>query len=108
MGVRKKGRRRIVCDDQEYVWYVALDDDSVYYILNIRSEDKSLILSYPIKTRTSYIISKPFSGSHQKMYDYFGKGFNVDYAGVVEWLETEPQSIERDVLIYQVKRYKSD
>lgn len=57
MGVRKKGRRKIVCNNQEYVWYVALDDDSVYYILNIRSEDKSLILSYPIKTRTSYIIS---------------------------------------------------
>ena len=46
MGVRKKGRRRIVCDDQEYVWDVALDDESAYYILNICSEDKSLVLSY--------------------------------------------------------------
>ncbi len=46
MGVRKKGRRIIVCDDQEYVWDVALDDESAYYILNICSEDKSLVLSY--------------------------------------------------------------
>ena len=61
-----------------------------------------------MKENVRRVIAKPFSRSHQKMYDYFGKGFNVDYAGVVEWLETEPQSIERDVLIYQVKRYKSD
>ena len=75
MGVRKKGRRKIVCDDQEYVWDVALDDESAYYILNICSEDKSLVLSYPIKTRISYVISKgrffPDGVCHCRCYQFF-------------------------------------
>lgn len=58
MAVKAKGRRRIVVEDKNYVWYVKIDYDSPYYILNVISEDKLLIVSCPIGTRTNYIISK--------------------------------------------------
>jgi len=58
MSVAAKGRRQIIVGDQKYIWYVALDDDSPYHLLNIVSEDKCLILSCPLKTKTDYIISK--------------------------------------------------
>lgn len=58
MGVRKKGRRKIICDDKRYIWYVEMDCDSPYNILNIVSEDKTLIIACPLKMETPYIISK--------------------------------------------------
>lgn len=58
MGVAGKGRRRITVLDKRYVWYVELDYDSSFHILNIVSEDKAFIISCPVKTDTPYIISK--------------------------------------------------
>ena len=58
MGTAKKGRRKIIVFNKSYVWYVKLDYDSPYHILNIVSEDKALIISCPLKTKITYIISK--------------------------------------------------
>ena len=58
MSVRKKGRRKIIVNKESYVWYIKLDDESPFHILNIISEDKKLIISCPLKTNTSYVISK--------------------------------------------------
>lgn len=58
MGIRTKGRRKIVVNEKNYVWYVKLDDESPYHILNIISEDKKLIISCPIQNNTPYVISK--------------------------------------------------
>lgn len=58
MGVAEKGRRKFTVSDKRYVWYVELENDSPFHILNIMSEDKALILSCPVKTDTQYIISK--------------------------------------------------
>ena len=58
MGVAKKSRRKIAVSDKRYVWWVELDYDSPYHILNIVSEDKALIISCPVKTDIPYIISK--------------------------------------------------
>ena len=55
MGVRKKGRRKITVDDKVYIWYVSPDDESDYYLLNIVSEDKSYVLTCPLKTEVSYL-----------------------------------------------------
>ena len=52
------------------------------------------------------VIAKPFSGSHRKMFDYFGKGFSIDTEQVLHWLETEPYSLHRDVLRFQIERYR--
>ena len=45
MGVSKKRRRKIICNGIEYIWYISQDCDSIYYILNIISKDKTTILS---------------------------------------------------------------
>jgi hypothetical protein len=58
MSVREKGRRKIIVGDKAYIWYVALDCDSTYNVLNIISEDKYLILSCPLQTEVEYVISK--------------------------------------------------
>ena len=58
MGVRKKGRRKITVDNKEYIWYVSLDDESDYYLLNISSDDKSYVLTCPLKMEIPYLISK--------------------------------------------------
>ena len=58
MSIRTKGRRRIIVGNLTYVWYVALDYDTPYNVLNIVSDDKCLILSYPLQTKIAYVISK--------------------------------------------------
>lgn len=58
MGVRKKGRRKIICNNETYFWYVELDCDSPNHILNIISEDKQLLIACPLNMKTPYIISK--------------------------------------------------
>lgn len=58
MSVRTKGRRKIIVNEKSYVWYVKLDDDSPFHILNIISEDKKFIISCPLKAKVPYVISK--------------------------------------------------
>lgn len=58
MAVRTKGRRKIMVDGNRYIWYVALDYDSPYYLLHISSEDKSFIITHPLNMNSPYIISK--------------------------------------------------
>ena len=66
MSVRKKGRRKIVCDNIRYVWYVELDYDSPNYILHVISEDKQLIIACPLAMNIPYIISKGNSFQSRK------------------------------------------
>ena len=66
MGINKKGKRKICVENKEYVWYVNEDYDSPYYVLNILSEDKSLIVSCPLKTETAYLICKGIVFQNQK------------------------------------------
>ena len=56
MSIRKKGRRKIVCGDKQYIWYVHYDNESPYCLLNVAAEDKSLIISCPLNMETPYII----------------------------------------------------
>ena len=58
MSIRTKGRRKIIVEGQTYIWYVALDNDSPYNVLHIISDNKNLILSCPLHTKTEYVISK--------------------------------------------------
>lgn len=58
MSIRTKGRRKIVVGNKSYFWYVAMDNDTPYNVLNVISEDKCLILSCPLHTKVDYVISK--------------------------------------------------
>lgn len=51
------------------------------------------------------VIARPFCGSHEKMFRYFGVGFHLDLPAVRHWLEGEEDSREKEVLLYQLKRY---
>ena len=63
----------------------------------------SINWNFGIEENVKRVIAKPFSGSHQAMYKYFGPGFKLDKEKALDWLETEEESRERDVLIYQLK-----
>ena len=41
------------------------------------------------------------------MVEYLGKGFSVDTENALAWLEQEPESLERNVLRYQIERYSN-
>ena len=72
MAVRKKGRRKIVCNDKNYVWYVALDYESPYMILHIISEDKKLVLCYPLETNYIVSLGRIFQGKNtDRQYHYY-------------------------------------
>ena len=58
---------------------------------------------YDISENVKRVNARPFSGSFQKMYDYFGKGFDIDVNAALDWLRNEPESRERDILTYQVE-----
>jgi hypothetical protein len=66
MGVSTKGKRKIIVENKEYFWHIGLDYDSPYHILNIFSKDKSLLVSCPLKTETSYLINKGLFFQNQK------------------------------------------
>ena len=76
--------------------------------VSLLTANQSVNWNFDMKENVRRVVAKPFSGSHQKMYGYFGKGFDIDYKGVLDWLESEPPSKERDVLIYQVEKYKNN
>ena len=61
---------------------------------------------FSIEENVRRITAKPFSGDHKKMFGYFGKGFSVDVDSALRWLDSEPSSLYRDVLSYQIKRYR--
>lgn len=58
MAVRTLKRRKIICDEISYVWYVKEDYDYPCHVLHVISENKQLILSYPLGGKVSYVISK--------------------------------------------------
>lgn len=59
MGVLQKGRRKIIVNGKLFVWYISKDGDSFdRNILHIVSEDKNIILDYPLSADKPYIVSK--------------------------------------------------
>lgn len=56
--------------------------------------------------RADYLIARPFSGSHERMYHYFGKGFELDYPKLYQWLKNEEDSREKEVLLFQLENCK--
>lgn len=63
-------------------------------------------MKFPLEDNVKRVIARPFSGSHEKMVDYLGTGFTVQIKEVLKWIETEPQSMEKKVLKYQIEKYR--
>ena len=59
MSVLQKNRRKIKYNGPDYLWYVKPDEDYCdKLILSIASNDKKLVLAYPIGAEKAYVVSK--------------------------------------------------
>lgn len=87
---------------------------NVFYPAPIFDNGKSLLTAnisvnwhFPVEENVRRVIARPFSGSHEKMFHYFGKGFDVDWDGFKKWLNMQEDTKEKEVFMYQINRYKT-
>ncbi len=57
----------------------------------------------PLEENIQRVVARPFSGSHRVTYEYFGKGFELDIERALQWLNQEPDSFYKSVLIYRLQ-----
>ncbi|MCQ2550381.1 MAG: hypothetical protein MJ134_10130 [Lachnospiraceae bacterium] len=69
--------------------------------------NQSVNWKFGIEENVKRVIARPFSGSHQKMYEFFGTGFRLDTEKVLRWIQKEDDSVEKKILEYQIHRYKN-
>lgn len=69
--------------------------------------NQSVNWRFSIEENVKRVIARPFCGSHEKMVEYFGTGFNLDIEAACQWLKQEPESRERNILEYQLRRYEN-
>lgn len=67
--------------------------------------NRSIRKNLAIEENVKRVIARPFSGSHLKMAEYFGSGFKVDTMSALQWLNEEPDTLYKHVLMYQLKTY---
>ena len=70
---------------------------------SLLNTNPSINYRLPIEENVKRVTARPFSGSHKRMFEYFGKGFNLDKKSAIAWLETEEDSFYKEVLLYQLK-----
>ena len=52
--------------------------------------------NFSIEDNVKRVIARPFCGSHEKMLNYFGKGFELNVPAALEWLDKETNSREKE------------
>ncbi|MCD7980776.1 MAG: hypothetical protein LUF32_00410 [Clostridiales bacterium] len=72
--------------------------------ISLLTANKSINRHFTIAENVKRVTARPFSGSHMKMFRYFGPGFHLDCTAALEWVTGEEPSQERDVLAYQIGR----
>lgn len=75
--------------------------------ISLLTANQSVNWHFPMEDNVKRVIARPFCGSHERMVEYLGKGFSVDTENALAWLEQEPESLERNVLRYQIERYSN-
>lgn len=91
----------IIMED-EYFRPAPIFDNGV----SLLTANQSVNWNFSIEENVKRVTARPFSGSHEKMVNYLGTGFKMNCTEALAWLESEPKSRERDVLIYQIHRYR--
>ncbi|MCD8232710.1 MAG: hypothetical protein LUD14_13085 [Clostridiales bacterium] len=74
--------------------------------ISLLTANQSVNRNFSIEENVKRVIARPFSGSHEKMFRYFGLGFHLECDLVLKWIRSEEPSFERDVLAYQIERYR--
>ncbi len=90
---------------------IIMNGDGSYLPAPIFDNGKSLLncnpsvnRNLPIAENTERVVARPFSGSHREMFEYFSKGFDIDFARALKWLDTEPDSFYKQVLVYRLQK----
>ncbi len=88
---------------------IILNEDDSYAPAPIFDNGKSLLncnmsinRDLPIAENIGRVAARPFSGSHREMFEYFGKGFDIDFERALQWLKTEPDSFYKQVLLFRL------
>lgn len=88
---------------------IIMNEDGSYKPAPIFDNGKSLLncnpsvnRNFPIEENVKRVVARPFSGSHKAMFKYFGKGFELDKVKALKWLETEPDSFYKEVLVFRL------
>lgn len=76
--------------------------------VSLLAANQSVNWNFSMEENVKRVTARPFSGSHEKMYEFFGKGFTLDCPAVHRWLAAEPCSREKEVLEYQILRYEKN
>lgn len=71
-----------------------MDSEGRYRVAPIFDNGKSLLNCNPYIDRDRPIgeniicmTARPFSGSHKVMFEYFGKGFEMDFDNALDWIK---------------------
>ena len=46
--------------------------------LSLLTGNRSVNWKFPVSDNVKRVVARPFSGSHEKMVEYFGKGLEID------------------------------
>lgn len=71
--------------------------------VSLLTANRSVNWNFPMEDNVERVVARPFSGSFDTMYQCLGNAINFQVDDALKWLSTEPQSMERDVLMYQLR-----
>jgi hypothetical protein len=75
--------------------------------VSLLTANQSVNRNFSTEENVRRTIARPFSGSHEKMQAYFGVGFDLDVDAAEAWLDTEPDSWEKTILLYQLEKCRA-
>lgn len=76
--------------------------------ISLLTANKSVNWKFGIEDNVKRVIARPFCGSHEKMVRYLGIGLKIDYQRLYQWITKVPESREKEVLCFQLDRYRKD
>lgn len=75
--------------------------------VSLLTANQSVNWNFSMEENVERVNARPFSGSHEKMFRYFGKAFEFDAPKVKGWLTKEPDSLCKSVLLFQFEKFLS-
>lgn len=92
---------------------IIMDGEGRYRVAPIFDNGKSLLncnpsinRDRPIGENIERVTARPFSGSHKIMFEYIGKGFELDFDKALDWIKDEKESFYLNVLSYRLQEIK--